>query len=156
MWHDSEWSSCPFDLNPAHIASYGSREPPLVSARTRVWLKTCHDDCRLVTTRSVFRANYMMAQRLVSSRGPVAQSRRLTPTRRNTDSAADTPLGLAEPPKRTAEPAVECVQNARKSPGFKSPRARHITRVQKSLLGTLAGVSVRRVLGCPTRMSRAS
>ena len=66
----------------------------------------------------------MMAQRLVSSRGPVAQSRRLTPARRNTDSAADRPLGLAEPPKRTAELAVECVRNARKSPGFKSPRAR--------------------------------
>ena len=55
----------------------------------------------------------------------MAQSRRLTPTRRNTDSAADMPLRLAEPPKRTAEPAVECVRNARKSPGFKSPRARH-------------------------------
>jgi hypothetical protein len=69
----------------------------------------------------------MMAQRLVSSRGPVAQSRRLTPARRNMDSAADRPLGLAEPPKRTAEPAVECVRNARKSPGFKSPRARQTT-----------------------------
>ena len=72
----------------------------------------------------------------------MAQSRRLTPSRRNTDSAADRPVELAEPPKRTAESAVECVQNARKSPGFKSPRARHITRVQKSLLGTLAVASL--------------
>ena len=39
-----EGSSCPFDLNPAHIASCGSREPPLVSARIRVWLKTCHGE----------------------------------------------------------------------------------------------------------------
>ena len=67
----------------------------------------------------------------------MAQSRRLTPTRRNTDSAADRPVELAEPPKRTAESAVECVQNARKSPGFKSPRARHNFGSRSGTVGVL-------------------
>jgi hypothetical protein len=58
----------------------------------------------------------------------VAQSRRLTLAGRNMDSAADRRLRLAEPPKRTAESAVECAENARGGPGFKSPRARHFSR----------------------------
>jgi len=70
--------------------------------------------------------NYMAAYPLVMSAGPVAQSRRSTPTGRSMDSAADRRVRLAEPPKRTAESAVECTQTARKSPGFKSPRARHL------------------------------
>jgi hypothetical protein len=62
----------------------------------------------------------------------VAQSRRLTLAGRNMDSAADRRLRLAEPPKRTAELAVGCAQNARKSPGFKSPRARQIGKAHST------------------------
>ena len=74
------------------------------------------------------------------------------------DSAADSPVGLAEPPKRTAESAVECVQNARKSPGFKSPRARQELHPSAPLSHTIvvadAFLDLAREAGPSSRISR--